>query len=114
VLQVRVLEVSRVLQTESKRPVHADMGGPDQSIGHGQQSLCGDGIEQKQQRHGQRVNRIVNRGANADVPLISQHRKVGREKQYGEEQPACMRLPVEKYAERKNDAAFHAKQNTRF
>ena len=113
-LQVRVLEASRIFQSKTQHAIKADVCDPDQ--GQGQELALGNknGDGDQHSRSKKCVNEVVGTSADADVREIAEHRNIRGKKQYGEKDPAELVSPVNKDTQRKNGRAFKTDENRGF
>jgi hypothetical protein len=87
VLEVRVLESRRILQTKAQHPVQADVCQPDQRAGLKNGKRSHDRDNQQQNRHGRSVHEVVEGRAYLGVQHITQHEQIGCEQQQRKQPP---------------------------
>ena len=89
-----VFEGGGVFETIAEHSIHADVREPNQDQGKLRQ-LAGEPEDgEEYQRGGIGMGEVVDGSADFWIDEIAEHEKVGREKEYGEEEPVGVELMV--------------------
>jgi hypothetical protein len=111
VLQMRVAEPRWILQPKTAHAVHADVRRPNKSVEKQRKVHGQNRISDEDQRTCQRVNDVVDGGADVYSCQIARHRKIGHEQKYCKQEPAEVHFPIAQNADREYQRAFRSKKH---
>jgi hypothetical protein len=88
---MRVLELIRILETESEQSVHPDVPEPHQAQGQTERIALPPSVPHHQCRQSGGVSQVVHMGANSRTREIASHEEIGKEQNQRYQPPRTVR-----------------------